>query len=527
MLMINFEKKINSSINKLLYFPIVYYLTLGIIILFALAVRINVAYKHCIPKGDEGAWLRLAVQVPNSEFMTSKVIEHDFYHERKLPHPEDNRSPLYPILIALFRVFNKDAFRAGQILNLLVCTLFIILFAFAMHNTFGCLATIASLVFFAASPFLIVYSTQIYPDLLIALGFIAFLYKADNIAGSMRNSLIGGFGLGLMFLLKTTALFLIPMFVIIYLRRGYNKDNIKKALLFTIPAFLVSLPWLIRNQLIFSTPLFQVAKYTLYMESFHNFFDVGLTIPTLAGHLKKYGFFHVFLFRPVAGFIDMLKLFPHFDHNLSLALLPLSIAGVFNLRGKSKLYKPVFWFSIFFIPFMAYIAYNSWVARYILVYYVLLYGLAGSGVGLICGKIKQLFLRFILMTAAITLPLITVLYPIEFYLSKRGNEHSEDILNREIVAATEATVPDSSVVLSPFLSQYFFMHDLFVVNALNFKTVLKLEKFIRIYGIDYVLLKKDKNGRLWKLLNDPERQFTLHNILTRDSLVLYKIEMSL
>ena len=323
--MSNLELKIQRHIQRLNYSKILYHSAVIIIILFALAVRINVAYKHRVPKGDEGAWLRLAVQVPGSEFMTSKVIEHDHYFERKLPHPEDNRSPLYPILIALLRIITKDAFITGQILNLTVSLIFLILLAIGMHNSFGPIASVTSLIFFAVSPFLITFSTQIYPDLLIALGLIIILYKSDSIASSIRNSLLGGIGLGLMFLLKTTSIFLVLVFAVTYFQRRHYKDINKKIILFAIPLFLLSLPWLIRNQLAFGSPLFQVAKYTLYMENWSNFFDTDLKIPTLFSYIAEYGFIHVIVMRPIQGLFEMLKLFPHFDHNLSLAILPLSI----------------------------------------------------------------------------------------------------------------------------------------------------------------------------------------------------------
>lgn len=522
--MSNLEQRIKRHIKWLYYSKVIYHSAVVIIILFALAVRINVAYKHRVPRGDEGAWLRLAVQLPGSEFMTSRVIEHDLYFERRLPHPEDNRSPLYPVLIALFHTINKDAFISGQILNLAVSFIFLILLAIGMHNTFGRMATVTSLIFFAVSPFLITFSTQIYPDLLIALCLIIFLYKADSIVCSIRNSLLGGTCLGLLFLLKTTSLFLIPVFAAAYFHHRHDKDIIKKVILFVAPLFFISLPWLSRNQLAFGSPLFQVAKYTLYMESWANFFDTGLKIPTLSAYIAEQGFIHVLLIRPFSGLIEMIKLFPHFDHNLSLAILPLCIVGIFNLRGKEKLYKPIIWFSIFFIPFVAYIAYNSWVARYVMLYYVLLYCLAGIGVDLIYAKVKHFFLRIVLTIAAIALPLYTVVYPLEFYLSSRGNEQHQDKLNREMVTKTVQAVPDNSVILSPFLSQYSFMHDLFVVNVLNFKTSDNLYEFVNIYGIDYILINKENKNSLWNLINDPGAKFALNDILTHGNLALYKIK---
>ncbi len=503
--------------------PFCYWCFICAIILFALLIRCNVAIKHCIAEGDEGAWLRLAVQFPGKEFMTSKVIEHDLYFERKLPHPEDNRSPLYPILIALFRPVISDTFRAGQVLNLCICGIFMVIIAVGMHNAFGPVATISTLLFFTASPFLIVYSAHIYPDMLVALGFFVFVNRADRIFKSIRNVVLSGIAFGLLFLLKTTAIFLIPVFVYAWWKLRSEKGVVRKSIIFSLISLVLALPWMIRNYLAFGSPLFQVSKFTLYMESFKNHFDVYLGIPSLSKYLSQFGVFHVFVARPFLGLLEMIKMFPWFDHNLSLALLPLCIAGGFALRGKKELYKPILWFSLFYLPFMAYIAYNSWVARYIMVYYVFIYCLAGVGIAFIRENVKKTAVRYSLVIAQLCLALCTVVYPLEFYLSGRGNECYEDRLNRKAVEETVKRVPKSAVVLSTFLWKYYFLHDLLVVNAINFKTVEWLEKFIDIYNISYVLTKENESG-LWKLLHDPKKNFKLKALWRLDTIILYKLE---
>jgi hypothetical protein len=163
-----------SKIRSLLTGQAAYCAALTAIVFLGLAVRINVASKHCVPYGDEGAWLRCAVQVGRADFMTSRVIEHDLYPVRKLPHPEDNRSPLYPVLIDATRLAVHDAFRAGESLNLAASLLLILALAVSMRRAFGKAAAIGACGFYAASPFLITLSAEIYPDLLVALGFYLF-----------------------------------------------------------------------------------------------------------------------------------------------------------------------------------------------------------------------------------------------------------------------------------------------------------------------------------------------------------------
>jgi hypothetical protein len=84
-------------------------------------------------------------------------------------------------------------------------------------------------------------------------------------------------------------------------------------------------------------------------------------------------------------------------------------------------------------------------------------------------------------------------------------------------------IPGSAVVLSPFLSQYCFLHEFAVVNDINFAQTAVLEEFIAIYSIEYILIEKGMS-RLEALIDDPDRRFRLHSVLTHDNLVLYRIE---
>lgn len=273
----------------------------------------------------------------------------------------------------------------------------------------------------------------------------------------------------------------------------------------------------------FGTPLYQTANYAMFMESWDSYFDIFRKLPNLPDYIAEYGFVHVILIRPVIGFLKMLQFFPYFDHNLCLGVLPLAVVGILFLKCKPSLYKPFIFFSIIYIPIMAYLAYNAWVGRYVMIYYIVIYCLAGCGIGFICSKIKRVSLQVTITIALIFLPLLTVMYPVEFYLSNRGSEYTRDQEKREMIINMKKSIPESSVILSPFLSQYYFMHNYFVVNEINFRTVAGLEEFIDIYGIKYILIEKGK-GRLWSLIDRPEKQFLLNPLLVSQDLILFEIE---
>jgi len=501
----------------------VYLLLYACVIACALWVRAGVAWKHSFPEGDEGPWLRMAARAFTADFLVSKVIEHDLYPKRVLPHPEDNRSPLFPLMIKAGTIFTKDYFTAGQLINIILFTLMFIIFAIYIRSRFGDRIALISMIFIGVSPICIVNTSHIYNDVTVAFSFFFFLFCAETIPRSRRNALIAGVFLGLLFLLKTSAVFLLFPITASFFIHGINKKTGLNVLLFLASFLLLASPWLIRNIVVFGSPMYQFTGLTIFSDSVYEIFGVGNPKPGFSSYLQRHDIIFTIVLRPVIGFKNLLvQIFTH-DHHLSLVLLPLAVAGAWSLRRLGRFWLYVFLFSVPYAGLMSYVAYGFWVDRYCIVYYLLIYFCAAAGIEFISGLIKPPIVRFTTVAVLAALPMITVMRPLEFYVSPRGNEKELDRDARAIVAEVRKTVPDTESVLSSLLSGYCFMHDVRTVNTLHFKTPEELGMLIETYRIRYALLDVQKDNSILNLLNAQAGHSGLLKLTATGPFCLYRI----
>jgi hypothetical protein len=498
-------------------------MTIFLVLLAGLFMRANIIHKHRFPGGDEGSWVRMAAAFPSTRFLQSNVVEHDLYQQRILPHPEDNRSPMFPILMALVGLATSDLFLAGQLISLTSYLLLALIVCFSVKRVFGRIASFISILLISFSPFLVEFSTQVYPDLLMALGFYTILLIAPTSMISKKHAFFSGLILGLFFLVKSTAIFLIPMFGF-YIWKMRNESNVGSHLFyFVLPFLACALPWILRNTIVFSSPLYQFTNYALYVDNIHDLFKVGITTPSFQSYLEKHNEFFILIKRPFFGFLNVLKKMPYFDSQLSLYALPLCIIAIKYLKNHSKAYVPPVLLSIFLLPPMFSFAYVGWVNRYLMIYYIWLYILAGIGVKVIFdwlgGKTKAVGVTFCI-TVFLMLPTI---YPAEFYLSKRGNERERELFAKSIISDTRDIVPDSCAVLSSFLSGFYSMHNLKTVNTMNFESWEKMNLLLTHYNVRFALLDEKRGNKIISLFEDGN-EATLHKIKTSGPFSLYKIE---
>jgi len=122
-----------------------------------------------------------------------------------------------------------------------------------------------------------------------------------------------------------------------------------------------------------------------------------------------------------------------------------------------------------------------------MLYYVLLYLLAGIGVGALhelVGKRSRPAAFAMLVVAA--LPLLCVTYPLEFYLSPRGSSADRDTALRSILPKLDSRLADTSVLYSPTLGQYAFAHRFGVINRLPYRTTRDLCELLGDYKVTHV-----------------------------------------
>ncbi len=505
-----------------------YWISVFALLVFALWMRINVAVKHSYPEGDEGAWLRCAAHLLDKGYViSSNVVEHDLYHPQSFPHPEDNRWPLYPMVIRAAMIFSDDAFAAGQFVNIATFAALFFFVLFAVRKKFGYLASLSSLVFISVSPILIIYSTHIYPDLALALGFVAVLWSADDLVKTPWRCAAAGGVMGVLFLLKTTAILLLPVFAVLCWIKRRDKDFLRHILFLLIPFLLLIAPWLIRNTIYFGSPLFQTVNFVMYLDNRGDYYTVGVNPPNLLQYIQMHGAIFVFLMRPLHGFLNLIRDFGSFDHGLSCCLLPLCAVGILGLKGKRKIYLPTLAFAVLLTPLMAYIAYLYWVSRYTMAYYIWLYILAGIGIGFIMKRLPTNFpARLAICGLCVCAPLASVVYPCEYYLSDRGNERPLTNVALAVAAQTSKLVPESCVVFSPVLPDFEYEYNIRVLNQMVTPRPADLYDLLRRYHASYMLLDSCNDGVVLAYLALPASGFVQKPLFKNGPFTLYSLQDS-
>lgn len=474
--------------------------SLLIVFVLSLLIRISVIMQHRVPSGDEGPWLRMASRCGTEQFLESKVIEHDLYFKKKIPHPEDNRSPLYPFLIKAVQLIVKDYFTAGQILNCVLWILFFFVVTFSLSGRIGRPATLITLLYLSLSPLFFLFSAQVYPDLLIALAFFVLLFYGQKWVRTIKGTLIFALINGALILSKSTGIFILPVFLYYLYTYGKETRFFTKMGLFILVVAVILLPWILRNLSEFGSPLYQFSEYNLYVDNFNYLLTAGIKRPSLTEYIHEKGFLFIIFVRPVMGMQALVSNFPKFDENLSVAVLPFAWLGLFQLIKKKRTIIPICLFAIPYILFMGYIAYAVWVHRFTMIFYVFLYSAAGYGLAVLYRFVtihiqNKLVPLFLTITAAL-LPILTLVYPLEYYLSQRGSDAAYDKEIKIVIEKTKTHITSRDVVFSSFVSDYCHIHDFAVIDKLNYDKIVTLTNLFNYYNVSCLMLNRESDSTI-------------------------------
>lgn len=512
--------------DKLLFLRHWYSVALLIILALSLFIRVSMIMQHLVPSGDEGPWLRMASRCGTEQFLESKVIEHDLYFEKAIPHPEDNRSPLYPVFIKCVQLVVRDYFTAGQLVNFVGWIVLFLIAAYSLAGHIGKPATLVTLLYLSVSPLFFQFTAQVYPDLFIALAYFALLLYGPKWVATVNGTIAVALITGALILSKSTGVFIVPVLIYYFIVYANKKLIVSKILLFTGIVAIVLLPWVLRNIKEFGSPLYQFSEYNLYVDNFNYLLTAGINRPSLAEYLHEKGIFFLLFIRPFEGILSLLSNFPKFDEHLSLAVLPFAGIGLWKLLQRKRVVLPVGLFALPYFIFMGYIAYAVWVHRFTMILYIFLYAAAGVGISELYNslkvRIKNQLIPILLTSAAALMPLLTLAYPLEYYISQRGSDRSYDKEIKSVIQHTKDITTPQDVIFSSFVSDYCYLHDFSVVDKLNYNDVEQMIKLLNRYKVTCLMLNTESDSttisdfRLSGYLDDFKEVF--HD----GSLVVYK-----
>lgn len=236
-----------------------------VIFLVALAARIAAlpGSREANMTPDGARFLNLVRSIERGDGFVTPEACPAWLNPTSLPTPETFKEPGYPYIIAAFKPFVGDSFRAGQVVSLLAGILLPLL-AYAVMRAMEIdreTAAVAGL-FAAASPLLIQQSVYLMSDSLFAATLMLAFWMALLIPGRGRNvrghltAFLSGMAFGLALLVRAQAILALPPMVWALIARRRRRDAVTGVALAALAAVLVYSPYLVRNLRSFGTPFY-------------------------------------------------------------------------------------------------------------------------------------------------------------------------------------------------------------------------------------------------------------------------------
>jgi 4-amino-4-deoxy-L-arabinose transferase-like glycosyltransferase len=188
-------------------------------------------------------------------------------YDRKIIRPEDHWPPLYSIAIApFFLVLGKTAFAAKLPSLIISCFLFpLVLYSLARELSGSKFAGLAAGLSVLLYPFIFRWSLHCLSDVLYGFVVCAGVLYAVKALDNDKFFYPLGIFMGLAYYAKGSGLVTIPGYVLFYViaRRSIKKVfTDRKFLTSLLIAFLILLPWMIRNYIHFRDPLFSTQRFS-------------------------------------------------------------------------------------------------------------------------------------------------------------------------------------------------------------------------------------------------------------------------
>lgn len=220
-----------------------------------------------IGHGDAADYAEMADSLIHGRGFSVDYISFYFLKYPKIVRPEDHWPPLYSIAIApFFLIFGKTAFAAKLPSVIISCFLLPLVIYFLGKELSGN-KFVGMLAAFSVLSYLPFFTHSLYCYSDITCAFVVCATVLFSIKGLKDGKFFYPMGIfmGLAHYAKGSCIILIPGYVLFYIicRRGVKTTlNDRKFLIGLFVAFLVMLPWFIRNYVHFHNPLFSTQQYT-------------------------------------------------------------------------------------------------------------------------------------------------------------------------------------------------------------------------------------------------------------------------
>ena len=255
-----------------------------------------------IGSADMAAYAEIARSITLGQPFQVGYVQHYFQKYETPFHPVDHYPPLKGVLIAPFFLILGVTPFAAILPSLMIGTLLFPPVVFGMCRRLNCAPPVCFVAGLATLgyPLIVNHAGESLADLDQAF-FVACAIFSLLGRRTWKRPVLAGFWTALAFLAKTSGLFVIPGFSLFFLLDEKERftNRLKYLAVFLLFVFLVSSPWLLRNQVIYGDPLFSMNKHVAAMTDYCGIFEMvgpavamywGEKPPTLADVPSLYGY---------------------------------------------------------------------------------------------------------------------------------------------------------------------------------------------------------------------------------------------
>ncbi|MEK7398414.1 MAG: glycosyltransferase family 39 protein [Candidatus Poribacteria bacterium] len=253
-----------------------------IIILLALGVvvfltKCLIAYPiQYVGHADASGYAEMADSLVHGRGFEVDYISFYFIKYPHIYRPEDHWPPLYSIFIAPFYIiFGKSAFSA-KLPSIIISCFFLplVIYYLTKELSKSRITSLSAGVTVLLSPSFYEWSLHCLSDVIFAFVVCAFVLFAVKSLDKKQYFYLAGFFMGLSYYAKGSAIVLIPCYIFFYIlcnlkfhrwklqiKPIWDALKNKAFLIGLLIAFLVLLPWFVRNFIHFHDPLFSTQRF--------------------------------------------------------------------------------------------------------------------------------------------------------------------------------------------------------------------------------------------------------------------------
>jgi 4-amino-4-deoxy-L-arabinose transferase-like glycosyltransferase len=172
----------------------------------------------------------------------------------------------YPATLAMVYFFTGDSFLAGKFLNVFLACLSMMLLYIIARKFFSRKISLVSLLLLSLSPLAIIYTGILGSETL----FMTLLLLCAYFLLIQRSPIKTGLVVGYMALVRPIGIyFLAAILLFIFLEKNIDwMRKIKQALVIFLVALVVTSPWIIRNYIVFGSPVFSTnGGYVIFVNN--------------------------------------------------------------------------------------------------------------------------------------------------------------------------------------------------------------------------------------------------------------------